>query len=465
MKLIIIGCGAAGGTTAQFARKADRKAEIIVINRENRAQYSRCGLPYAISGKIKNFEDLIEFNETWFAKNNIKLLLGHEVTGIEPKGRVIDVKDLETGKEEKMSYDSLVIATGASASIPQIDGIFADKERKILKENAAVLRTLEDGMKISKQVVKGKNAVIIGGGFIGLETAEALYERGMDVTVVEYLPNILLQMSDNDIAELMLEKLKDKIHFILNSKAVRVIGEERIEGVVVQNNSDKTETMIPADLVVVAAGNRPNTEIAKMAGCEIGITNGIKVNARCETNVDGIYAVGDCTEYYDFATGAPILVGLGTIAVKQGKVAGTNAVLGAQGKEEMPRGILITRGTELFEAKIAGVGPTQVALEKAGIKAIVGKYTGSTLPHYYPGGVPLVVKVLSHPESGKILGAQIFGEKEVFQRINVFAVAILSEMTLETFSKLETVYAPPIAPTLDAMTIAADVALLRMRKR
>ncbi len=466
MKVVIVGGGAAGGTAAQFARKADRKAEIVVINRENKPQYSRCGLPYAVAGKIKSFEELIEFSEEWFAKNNIKLMLGHDVTAIDSNARVLTVKELSSNKEEKVNYDSLVLATGATPFLPPIDGIYADAEKKRLKQCVAPLRTIDDGARIVERAKKGGSAVIVGGGFIGLETAEGLHERGMDVTVVEFLPNILLQIADSDMADLMKEKLNDKFHFMLNSKAIRVLGDKNVEGIVVQNNEDKKDSTLPADLVVLAAGNRANTELARLAGCEIGTANGIKVNAKCETTVANIYAAGDCTEYFDFVTGEPIPVGMGTIAVKQGKVAGANAVLPAgQGKEEMLKGVLNTRGTDVLGAKIAGVGPTTAALEKKGIRPLVGKYTGSTLPHYYPGGMPLVVKVLAHPETGKMLGAQIFGETEVFQRINVFATAIMAEMTLDKFSKLETVYAPPIAPTLDAMTIATDVALLRMRRR
>jgi NADPH-dependent 2,4-dienoyl-CoA reductase/sulfur reductase-like enzyme len=179
-------------------------------------------------------------------------------------------------------------------------------------------------------------------------------------------------------------------------------------------------------------------------------------------SVPGIWAAGDCTEYVDLITGAPVAVGFATVAARQGRTAGMNA---AGGSSELPEGILGTRVTEAFGMHIAGVGPTESQLRKAGIEPVIGRFVGSTLPTYIPGGHELTVKVLAHPDNGRILGAQIVGTSRVHQRINAFAVAILSGMTLKQFSKLETAYAPPIAPTFDAITLACDVALMKMKRK
>jgi NADH oxidase (H2O2-forming) len=213
---------------------------------------------------------------------------------------------------------------------------------------------------------------------------------------------------------------------------------------------------------VISTGTKGNTELAVKAGCRLGVTGQIIVNSRCETSVPGIYSAGDCTEYVDLVTGAPVAVGMGTVATRQGRTAGINA---AGGRSELPPGILGTRVTEAFGMHLAGVGPTESQLRKAGIEPVIGRFVGSTLPSYIPGGAEITVKVLAHPKNGRLLGAQIVGTSRVHQRINAFAVAILAGMTLEQFSKLETAYAPPIAPTLDAITLACDVALLNLKRK
>lgn len=460
MKLLIIGSGAAGSTAAQFARKTNRQAEITVLGNEHYGEYSKCGLPYVIGGIIPSFDDLIEFPPSWFQHFKINLKLENEVYDIDPEGKIVKSISLKDAEKEEHKYDALIVATGANSWIPEIKGAFLDEGR--LKDGIFTLRTMDDAKQILKRVERGKRAMIVGSGSIGMEMAEALSRRGMK-TYVRLRTHMLTGMIDEDMAAIVQRRVEEHgIQFIPRVTVSEIGGEREVKYVVLRNLDTEEESEYPADLVIISAGSKARVEVAEKAKCWIGSTGGIVVDKRCETSVKDIYAAGDCTEYPDFVTGKPSLIGLGSIGVKQGRVAGINAV---GGKEEMPRGVLNNRTTKLFGLEISAVGPTMKELKRAGIEPIVGKFSGSTLPSYFPGKKAISVKVMAHPKDGKIIAAQIVGEEEVHQRINVFATAILRGMTLEEFTQLETCYAPPVAPTLDCMTLATDAALMRWRRR
>lgn len=410
---------------------------------------------------IPELTNLIEAPEERMRKNRINLMLGSEVTRVEHDKRLVHVKTPD--KELELPYDSLVLATGAKAVVPPIRGVFKEGGKPgELKKGVFVLRTIEDARGIQSLGYKGKRAVVIGAGLVGLEVAEALMIRGCKVTIIEYLSNCILAMVDDDMAQMMAEAIaKHGVKLFTEHQVVEVLGEERATGVVAVNRKTNEEREFIADLIVVATGQRGETELARQIGCEVGVTKQIVVNDRCETCVKDVYAVGDCTEYPDFVTNRPYVSGLGTIAVKMAMVAGVNA---AGGDERLPRGFLITRATEPFGCQVAAVGPTTPQLEAAGIKPLVGKVRAFTLPDYYPGRKEIYVKVLAHPETGKILGAQIVGEDRVHMRINAFAVAIQAGMTVQELAQLETAYCPPAAPTVDPITIACEAAKLKMAR-
>jgi len=460
-RIVIVGGGCGGGTAAQFARKTDRSSEITVIERETYPQYSRCGLPYGISGIIPELTNLIEAPEERMRKNRIGLMLGMEVTSVDPKGKSVRVKSPE--KEIDLQWDSLILATGAKASVPPMRGVFKEGGKPgELKPGVFVLRTIEDARGIQSRGYKGKRAVVIGAGLVGLEVAEALMIRGCRVTIIEFLPNCILAMVDDDMAQMMAEAVaKHGVKMFTEFQVTEVLGDEKAGGVVAQDRKTKEEREFFADLIVVATGQRGETELAKQAGCSVGVTKQIVVDDRSETCAKGIFAVGDCTEYPDMVTGKPVVSGLGTIAVKMAMVAGVNA---AGGDERLPKGFLLTRCTEPFGCQVAAVGPTTPQLEAAGIKPLVGKVRSFTLPDYYPGRKEIYVKVLAVPTTGKILGAQIVGEDRVHMRINAFATAIQAGMTVQELARLETAYCPPASPTVDPITIACEAAKLKMAR-
>ncbi|MHA1603050.1 MAG: FAD-dependent oxidoreductase, partial [Candidatus Freyarchaeota archaeon] len=346
-------------------------------------------------------------------------------------------------------------ATGSYPAAPPIDGV---KD----KEGVYFLRTLQDAMNIAAAAENAKNAVVVGAGLIGVETAENLVEKGLKVAIVEFLPSVVPLMIDPDMAELVEEELtKHGMEIYTNTAAKAVLGEERAEKVLIENRETKETKEIPADLVVIGAGVRPYTEIAEKAGVELGTTKYIKVNERCETSVPDIYSAGDCTEYPDFVTRQPLPMGMGTIAVRQGKVCGINA---AGGEAKMLPGVLQTRITKIFDIQIAAVGPTAHQLERNGIKPVIGKVTGSTKPEYYPGGKLIRMKILAD-EKGKILGAQIVGYEDVHQKINVIAAAMQAGMTVYDLEWLETCYAPASCPTWDVLTLAAEPVIKKIARK
>ena len=459
-RIVIVGGGCGGATAAQFARKTDRTAEITIIEREKYPQYSRCGLPYGISGIIPELTNLIEAPEERLKKNRIDLMLDSSVTSVDAHKKIAHVHAPD--RKLELPYDSLVLATGAKASVPPIKGVFKEGKPGEMKPGVFVLRTIEDARGIQSLGYKGKRAVVVGAGLVGLEVAEALMIRGCKVTIVEYLSNCILAMVDEDMAQTMADAImKHGVKLFTEHEVIEVLGDEKAHAVVAKNRKTGDEREFYADLLVVATGQRGETELAKQAGCTVGVTKQIVVDDRCETCEKGIYAVGDCTEYPDLVTGRPLVSGLGTIAVKMGMVAGVNA---AGGNDRLPKGFLLTRATEPFGCQVAAVGPTSAQLEAAGTKPLIGKVRSFTLPDYYPGRKEIFVKVLAHPQTGKILGAQIVGEERVHMRINAFAVAIQAGMTVNDLSQLETAYCPPAAPTIDPITIACEAAKLKMAR-
>jgi NADH oxidase (H2O2-forming) len=454
-EIVIIGCGAGGGTAAQFARKTDRKSSITIFEKDNYSQYSKCGLPYAISGIIPKTSNLIEFSKEWFKNANIDLLLETTVEKIDIKNKIVHAKR-GNAKIEK-TFDSLIICTGAKPSYPPIENIQHDEK---LANGVFVVRSIDDAVNISSNIKKGGYATIIGAGLIGLEMANSLYKKKMNITVVEALPNILQNTLDEDMSKIVYENISEKVNILTNHIANKIeLKNGKINLVLIKNNETGEVKEIKTDLLIIAAGTKPEISLAKSIGCKIGKTGSIQVNEKSETSIKNIYAAGDCTEYIDIITKKSIPIGLGSIAVRQAIAAGINA---GGGKYNLPKGALQTRTSEFFGLEIAAVGSSIDMLKD--ISIVSGKFNGSSLPDYFPGGKPISLKVIVEENSGLILSAQAVGENAAL-RINTFACAILGGFNVETFIRLETAYAPPIAPTLDAITLVCDIVSKKMNRK
>jgi len=454
-KIIIIGCGAGGGTAAQLARKTDRNSEITIFEKGKYAQYSKCGLPYVLSGEISSFNNLIEFSENWFEKENIKLYLNTSVTEINKTKHIVLAK--RDNEQIKKEFDKLIIATGAKAFIPSIKNIF---ENNKLVSGVHLLRTMDDAKALFSELKHTKKASIIGAGLIGLEIADTLYKKGIDITIIESLSNILENTLDIDMSEPIKKELEVKTNLFTNHIASKIETENsRIKQIIIKNKETNQEKKIETDLLVIATGSKPEVNLAEKIGCKIGKRGGIIISEKTLTSLSNIYAVGDCTEYKDFVTNEPTCVGLGSIAVRHGIAAGVNA---AGGEYNLPSGLLQTRTSEFFGFEVAAVGLVKNVIKN--IQTVYGKFSGSSLPHYYPGGKNITIKVGVNEKNGEIVSAQAVGSNAA-QRINVFACAIQNNVRVENLKKLETAYAPPIAPTLDVLTLSCDVAFLKYSRK
>ncbi|MDH5448275.1 MAG: FAD-dependent oxidoreductase [Candidatus Bathyarchaeota archaeon] len=445
-KIVIIGANATGVDAASVARKTDRTAEITLINKERHSGYSRCGLPFVIGGHIPNFSDLIVFPPNFYQMMKLNLKTETTATNINPTNKTIDITD-KTGNTETIPYDSLILATGAYSFIPPIKG----RE----KQGVYSLRTIEDGLQIDQAIRNGaRNAAIIGAGLIGLETAVALKERGLNTTVIELLPQVLPVMLDKDMAKLVHEMLEQKGLRIIVGKGVdEILGAETTAAVSVAGEQ------FPADIVVVATGVRANTELATKAGIATGETRTIKTNARMETNIKDIYAAGDCAESINIITKKPACPQLGTVAVRHAKVAGINAA----GSYALFTGVLGSAVTQFFDTQIGATGLTEFFARRDGIETVAGTITSKTRADYYPGAKPVKVKLIVEKESQRIIGGQIIAGEEVTQRINALSFAIQKQMTIRELAKADTAYAPPLNETWDPMVLAAEVALRKLR--
>jgi NADH oxidase (H2O2-forming) len=449
-QIAVIGCGAAGATAALQARKFNRAVEITIFNSEPYSQYSRCGLPYTISGKVGKFEDLVLMPPDNWATLKIDAHLGVTVTDIDHKSKEI----IYTGENQGQvrSYDALIFATGAVNAAPPIKGL--DKKR------IYGLRTLDDAKALSAEVGKAKTVVVIGGGLVGMEAAEAFHERGLDVTVVEFLPHILLAMVDSDMAAIVEEHCeKHGLKILTNTAAQEVKGDDSPDSVVVQSRDSQDINEIVADFVVVATGVRPVTDLALKIGVEIGPTRGIKTDERMMTNLNQVYACGDCSENLEFTTRKPMAGGLGTLAVRQARVAGINA---AGGNVTFP-GIVSAKVTKLFGLEIASTGFTEDMAKRFEVPIVKGSVKGGTKPPYYIGGKELKLKTIYNKDNGKLVGGQLVGEEDAAMRLNVLTLGIQQSINANDLFDFENCYAPAICDTWDPIVTSADAARKRLK--
>ena len=445
-RIVIIGAHAAAVDAASAARKKDRTAEITLLTTEKHAGYSRCGIPFVIGGHIPKFTDLIVFPSSYYQMMKLDLRTETTATNVDTKAKTVEIKD-NTGKTGTLQYDSLIFATGANAFVPPIKG----RE----KPGIMPVRTIEDGENIDQAIKNdAKTAVVMGAGLIGIEVAIGLTERGVKTTVVEMLPQILPVMLDADMAKSVQEMLEARGIRILVGKGVEeFLGTDKVTGIMAAGEQ------INADIFVTAFGVRANTELAQKAGVVMGETRAIKVSPRMETNIPGVYAIGDCAETTNILTQRPALPQLGTVAVRQGKVAGINA---AGGYSVFP-GVLGSAVTKFFDTEIGVTGLNEFLAKRAGFDVVTGTISGKTRAQYYPGALPIKVKLVVEREMERIIGAQVIGGEDVPQRVNALSIAIQKQMTVRELTKSDTCYAPPVSETWELMTLAAEAVLMKLR--
>lgn len=449
MKIVVIGSVAAGTSVAAKARRNTEEAEIIVYDQGKDISYSVCGIPYQIGGEVEELSSLTPRNAEWFKKRyNVSIFTEHKVTNIDHNNKQLEIMNLVSGEIKKDNYDVLVFATGASPFTPPP---FNQKEY----ENVFQVRNIQDARDIEKfSVNQPKKALIVGAGFIGLEMTEQLIHKGLEVTVVQLEDQVMPPM-DADMTFRIEEHMREKgVNLILSDTVKTIEGESSVERVITTNG-----VTIEPDIVILSAGVRPNTELAKKMGVELGASRAIAVNKKMQTNLPDVYAVGDVAESFSVITGKPIYRPLGSTANKMGRIAGDVIT----GGELEHRGVLGTGIFRIFDLHVGQTGLTEKEAKAEGYDIEV-LYNIKPDHAEYLGGKELVIKALADKKTGRILGAQVIGQGGVDKRIDVIATAITFNAKAEDLFHLDLAYAPPFATTKDPVLytgMALDNAIKR----
>lgn len=452
MKILVIGAVAAGTSAAAKARRNDEQAEIKIFDMDSEISYSSCGLPYYIGTEVESRELLVPRDAKFFKKKyNVDVYTRHQVLEINPAEKFLSIKNMDTEEIFYETYDRLIIATGARSVQPGIEGIN--------KSNIFSLRNVGSAENIRNFIInkKPQNAVIVGSGFIGLELVENFMARGINVTVIEMADQVMASL-DKDIAVYLQDYLREQgVNLILNDSVTRLEGDASVTKVVLR--SGKT---IDTDFVIMSVGVKPNVELAKNAGIEMGVTGAIKVNSKMQTSIDDIYACGDCAEGYSLITGKPVYRPLGSTANKMGRIAGDQITGGTL---EF-RGILGTGIFKVFDMTVAQTGLSEKEAIKDGYDVEVCHNIKPDKPEYFHGK-EMVIKAVADRKTGRVLGAQIVGKSGVDKRIDVFVTAISFGAKAEDLFHLDLAYAPPFSTTKDPVMYTGmilDNAINRNRK-
>jgi NADPH-dependent 2,4-dienoyl-CoA reductase/sulfur reductase-like enzyme len=440
-RLVVIGGDAAGMSAASKVRREQPGREIIVFEKSNYTSYSACGIPYFISETIPAVQQLIVRSPEEFKnKYNINVFTQHKVTQVDTENKRVKVVSLAGQKEFWQEYDQLLIATGGKAFCPDVPGYGAD--------GIFGISTLKSGIKVEHFIEheKPKHAVIVGGGYIGLEMAEALLIRGLKVTIINRSAQVM-----NTLDPDMGEKISGAIHKL----GIALYCGETLKGFKSENNrvtaviSDKQE--IACDMVILGMGSSPNTDFLEGSGIELGIKKAIKVNAQMQTNIPDVWAAGDCTETLNLVSKKQFYIALGTVANKTGLVAGSNLA----GEKVVFPGVVGTAVCKICSYEVARTGLREKELKDLNIEYVTGIIDSKTRAHYYPGAKDITVKLLAEKNSGRLLGGQIIGEEGAAKRIDVLATALTHNLTLQNIIDLDLSYAPPFSPVWDPVQTAA----------
>jgi NADPH-dependent 2,4-dienoyl-CoA reductase/sulfur reductase-like enzyme len=447
-RLVVIGGDAAGMSAASQAKRRQPEMEIVVFERGPHTSFSACGIPYFIGRVVEAEENLIIRTPEKFREHDgIDVRILHEVEEIDAPGRRVRVRDLKSDKASWESYDQLLIATGASPISPDIPGADAI--------DLFGVSTLESGLNIHQRLDKGdiKRAVVVGGGYIGLEMAEALVMRGLEVSLIDRSPQVMGTL-DEEMAALVSQALRDVGVTLYLKEAVTTFTTTagKVTGVVTDRRT------LPADIVILGLGVRPNTALAAAAGIPLGEKGSIRVNERMETGIAGIWAAGDCAESFHRMSRKPFYVALGTVANRQGRVAGVN--LGG-GYATFP-GVMGTAVTKICQVEVARTGLQEKEIKALGLEHVSAVIKSRTKAGYYPGAGEITVKILAEKGSGRLLGGQIVGMEGSAKRIDTLATALHAGFTMEEMINLDLGYAPPFSPVWDPVVTAAREAAKKL---
>lgn len=439
MKVVIVGGVAGGASAAARIRRLDENAEVIVFERSGYISYANCGLPYYVGGTITDAEELtLQTPESFWSRFRIDVRVNQQVLSIDTEKKTVQVQNLKNGEIYQESYDKLLLSPGAKPSRPNWEGMELNR--------VFSLRTVEDTFRIRRFVEQEtpKTAVLVGGGFIGLEMAENLAENGVQVTLAEYADHLPPPL-DRDMAS--------AVHIQLEKRGVRLLLKTAVTGFKEEGDHLVVKTAggeIPADMVLVAVGVVPDTDLAKQAGLELGLKGSIVVNDRMETSKPDVYAVGDAVEVKHFVTGGKTLISLAGPANKQGRIAADN-ICGGNSRYDGSQGSSVLK---LWNMTVAATGINEGQARAAGLDYDYVILSPASHATYYPGGKVMTMKVLFEKGTQKLLGAQIVGYDGVDKRIDVLATAIRAGIKATELCELDLAYAPPYSSAKDPVNMA-----------
>lgn len=435
MKVVIIGGGAGGISTASNIRKLDKNIEITVLTRDEHVAYSPCAIPYVLSGTIESFDDIIMKRPEDYKEKNINIITKVEVTAVNHDNK--NITYIQDGKELNMDYDKIVLATGGNPFIPPMEGSNLEGVFKI--------RNIEDGRNLQNWIKDAKNIIVTGAGLIGIEIACGLQKLGLNVILNEMMPQIVPRSLDQDMSDILCKYIESQgVKIILGQPVKKIVGEEKVEKVLIGNEE------YDADAVILATGVRPELELAKMIGCNIGRW-AILTNAKMETSVPDVYAVGDCVESIDLVLGTNTISHLGTTAVRQSKALARTIT----GRISKFNPVLNAMVSKVGNLEFGAVGLTSVSSQQNNITPVVVKVSAYTRARYYPNAKPMDVKVICDSE-GKIIGCQIIAAERVAERIDTMTLAITEGLTCFDLANMEFAYAPPVSMVTDPLILAVE---------
>jgi len=448
-QIVIVGGVAGGASTAARARRLSEDAQIIMLERGPHVSFANCGLPYFIGGEIQDESKLsVQTPQSLRDRFKLDVRVLNEVVSINREAHEVTVRDLNDGRVYQLPYDELVLSVGASPLVPPIPGI--------KREGHFTLRNIVDMKKIDRWIddYSAKRAVVVGGGYIGLEMAEQLDQRGLSVAMAEALPQVMAPL-DPEMAAMLHAELQDNgVELHLNDPVAGFESPAEDELATASVVTLKSGARLPGDLVILGLGVRPETELAREAGLTLGDRGGIRVDEHLRTSDKHIYAIGDSIEVKNRITGEWTLVPLAGPANRQGRIVADNIF----GGDSTYKGTLGTAVLRLFNLNAACTGANERTLKNAGIDYQVVHLHPSQHAGYYPGATPIALKLLFEKISGRVLGAQAIGQEGVDKRIDIIATAILADMTVHDLAELELAYAPPFGSAKDPVNLAGMIA-------
>ncbi|HXV62316.1 MAG TPA: FAD-dependent oxidoreductase [Vicinamibacteria bacterium] len=445
MRILVIGGNAAGLTAASRARRLDSSCSVTVLEASERIAYSICGLPFAISGHLSGFENLVIFTpERLRNERGIEALVNRRAIEVVPGRKRVVAENTITGEQQSHLYDKLLIATGYRPRSLPVEGM---KSRGVFTASR-----LGDGEAILAWLSRraARRAVLVGGGYVGLEMAEALAARGLHVTLVEASDRVFPAL-DPDMAKYVEEALAKNGVRVMTGRRVKRLTSNR-DGAVEAVELEPGSLRLPADIVFVDVGVLPEVDLATEAGIALGPTGAIAVSDQMETSVSSIYAAGNCVETRHLVTGRPVSMPLGTVAAKQGRIAGENLV----GRRSRFEGALGTTIVRVFDVAAARTGLGAEEAGREGFSCLTSTITGRFRAYYFDTGASATVKVIAERGSGRLLGAQIVGSSEGTIRIDVVAAAISGGLTVREASQLDLAYAPPLGALWNPLLVAMN---------